>query len=192
MRKSDTLVKNQAILREYEIASRRKREAKFPKGEGNTVVGTIFDCNRKGFEKALRAYSDRLYLGWNPFKKDGRGCWEVWHRPSRKTATLAYHDEVTGFKLYTADYKPNDYEHWVADLDYLSYDFIQKLREMDSWENKHMIAKHDEEIDSFKQKLDREEEENIKYVVKHNRQAFRDLLDYTQQGFNPLDFFNKK
>jgi hypothetical protein len=190
--KADKIVKNQAILREYERADRQKREAKFPQKDGNIVVGTMYDCNRKHFERALKAYSERLYVGWNPFKKDGQGCWEVWFRPSRKTPVLRYYDELTGVKIYTAEYVPNDFEHWVADCDYLSYDFIGKLREMDSWENKQLISGHDDALQAHEDKLERQEDDNIKQIVKENKKAFRDLLDYTQSGFDPVQFFYRK
>lgn len=192
MTKADQLVKKQAIQREYEQAARRKREPKFPHGPGHASTGSIYDCNRKSFEKALRSYWDKLYVGWNPYKKDGQGCWEIWQQPSKKSRVLQYHNEETGVKIYTLEFKPNDFEHWVADLDYLSYDFIGKLRSMDAWENKHLIAQHDDEYEAHREKLERDEDDNIRQVVKENKRAFRDLLEYTQAGFNPLDFFTKK
>lgn len=192
MIQTDRLILNQAILRHKERQVRQKRDIPIPHGPGWLRKGSIFDGNRKNFEKALRAYSDRLYVGWNPMKNDGNGCWEIWHRPSRKTAVLQYYDEKTGFKLYSAEYQPNDFEHWVADLDFLDINFIGKLRNMDSWENKQLISGHDDKTEEEKQKLEQNEDEHLKYVVRHNKQAFRDLLDYTQAGFNPLQFFNKK
>ncbi len=192
MIKSDQQIKAQAILRNEEQQARRKKEYTPIRGEGNTVIGSIHDCSRVGFEKALRAYWDKLYVGWNPFKQEGRGCWEVWQRPSKKTPILRYHNEETGEKVYTLEYLPNDFEHWVADLEYLSYDFIGKLRSMDSWTNKNLTLEHDNKYDEARQKADKAEDDNIKYVVRHNKKVFRDLLDYTQAGFDPLQFFTKK
>jgi len=192
MRLADQRIKEQAIKREYELAQRRKRDPKFAHGWGHSTVGSIHDCNRAAFERSLRAYWDRLYVGWNPYKKDGNGCWEVWQKPAEKRPILAYDDETTNTKIYTLEAISSDYIHWVADLDYLSYDFIAKLRSMDAWEDKQLLQKHDDAYEAHFDKLEREENENIKYVVKHNKQVFRDLLDYTQQGFNPLDFFNKR
>lgn len=188
---SDKIILDQAILRHQEREYRQKREISFHNGPGWISVGSVFDCNRKSFERALRDYSDRLYVGWNPFKREGRGCWEVWHRPSQKTPVLRYYDEITGIKIATLEYLPNDFEHWVADLEYLSYDFIGKLRKMDAWENKQLISGQDDLYEEERAKAEKAEDEHIKYVVKHNKQAFRDLLDYTQSGYNPLDFFTK-
>lgn len=184
---NDKLVLDQAILRHKEKDDRTKRQTPIPKGDGWVIRGSLFDCNRKSFERALRNYSDRLYLGWNPMKREGRGCWEVWHRPTLKTATVVYN--VSGIIIAKTDYKPNDFEHWVADLEFLNMSFIKRLREMDAWENKQLVSGHDDQHQDFMDKMEREESEHLKYVVKHNKQAFRDLLDYTQQGYNPLEFF---
>lgn len=192
MLKQDKLVRDQAVLRNREKENRQKRDLIPPRGDGNTVIGSIHDCSRKGFEKALRAYWDKLYVGWNPYKLEGRGCWEVWQRPLRKTPVLRYYDEETGQKIYTLEYRPNDFEHWVADLEYLSYDFIGKLKQMDSWENKNLVLEHDNKLEEQKQKADQRESNELKYIVRHNKQAFKDLLEYAQAGYDPLQFFTKK
>lgn len=192
MRLQDLIIKNQAILRHREKEYRQNREIPLPQGPGSTSIGTIFDCNRSHFERVLKAYWDKLYVGWNPYKNEGNGCWEVWQRPMHKTPVLRYYDETTGEKIYTAEYKPNDFEHWVADLPFLSYDFIKKLQAMDSWENKNQVADHDYQHALHQQKVDDMEEENIKYVVKNNKQHFRDLLDYVQSGYEPTQFFTKR
>lgn len=191
MRKADFLVREQAILRNKEREARQKREIKLPQGPGSTSVGSIHDCNRDHFERLLRAYWDKLYVGWNPYKNEGRGCWEVWQYPLKKTPVLRYHNEQTGEKIFTLEYKTNDFEHWVADLDYLAYDFIEKLRKMDSWANKHQVAEHEYEYERWQQKMYDAEDENIEYVVKHNKKAFRDLLTHAQNGVDPLQFFYK-
>lgn len=191
MIKADRLVKNQAIQREYEQAVRRKREPKFLQQEGNSIIGSIHDCSRRGFEKTLKNYWDKLYVGWNPYKKEGSGCWEVWQQPTKKSKVLQYFNEDTGLKIYTLEFKPSDYEHWVADLEYLSYGFIDKLRSMDAWENKSLLADHDDAYEKHFEKLEKEEDDNIRQVVKENKKAFRDLLDYVQAGYNPLDFYRK-
>ncbi len=172
MKKSDYIVRKQAIKRELEMADRRKREPSFPNGLGNTVTGTIYDCNRASFERALKAYWDKLYVGWNPFKKDGYGCWEVWQQPTQKTPVLRYLDKKTDTKIYTLEFVLSDYLHWVADLDYLDMAFIGKLRSMDAWEDKQLTAKHDDAYIQHEIDLEKQEDENIKYVVKHNKQVF--------------------
>lgn len=191
MLKADQEILNQAILRHREREDRQQRRIPAPRGYGSISVGSIFDCNRKHFERILKAYWDRLYVGWNPLKLDGKGCWEVWQRPMKKTPVLRYYDEITDERIYTMEYRPNDFEHWVADLPYLSYSFIEKLKKMDSWENKNQVADHDYEHAKLQQKADDDEDKHIRNVVKDNKKHFRDLLDYTQSGWNPLDFFTK-
>lgn len=186
----DSVIKDQAILRNQEQQERRKREILLPRGPGNTVTGSIHDCNRKHFERVLKAYWDKLYVGWNPYKNDGIGCWEVWQQPSKKTPVLRYEDD--SMSLWTMEYKPSDYEHWVADIPYLSYSFIYKLKAMDAWENKHLTQQADDQLDEYHEKRQKAEDDNIKYVVKHNKSLFRDLLDYTQQGYDPMQFFTRK
>ncbi len=191
MIKADIAVREQAISRYREQELRRKTEITPVRGIGSIVTGTIYDCNVKHFRRVLRDYSDRLYVGWNPYKKDGQGCWEIWHRPTYKTPV--YRGKHEGIEYYSLEYRPNDFEHWVADLDYLDYAFLDRLREMDSWENRNLISGHDEALDQLRVKADKDETEHLKYVVRHNKQAFKDLLEYTQQGYNPLEFFiNKK
>lgn len=186
---SDKLVLQQAIQRHKEREDRQKREITIPKGDGWVSKGSVFDCNRHSFQRSLEAYDNQLYVGWNPMKNDGRGCWEIWRRPNLKTPILAYHDEITGLKIYRTEYRPNDFEHWVADLDFLNRDFIKRLKEMDAWENKQLISKHDDDYEESLTQNEEKEAEHLKYVVRHNKSAFKDLLEYTQQGFNPLDFF---
>ena len=177
-KEADKLVLDQSILRHKERQDRQKREIPIPEGPGWTSKGSIFDCSRPVFERALRAYWDRLYVGWNPMKNDGRGCWEVWQRPSKKTPILAYHDEHTGMKIYKTEYVPNDFEHWVADLDHLNLNFIEKLRRMDSWENKQLISDHDYEFEKAQQKIEQKENEAIRYIARHEKNLFRAALDH--------------
>lgn len=190
MIKADRIIRDQAILRNKERENRRGYEINPPRGPGNTSVGSIYDCNRKHFERALKRYWDKLYVGWNPYKNDGIGCWEIWQQPSKKTPVLRYDDG--DMAIWTTEYQPSDFEHWVADLPYLSYDFIGKLREMDAWENKQLAKTNDDKLEDYNTKKQHAEDENIRYVVKHNKQVFKDLLEYTQQGYDPTQFFTRR
>jgi len=178
MLSNDEIIKRRHVEEAYETAIRRNREPVLPKGPGHTCKGSIFDCNRKTFEKALTDYWDRLFVGWNPYKKEGRGCWEVWQRPIAKT-------------------KLSSFEHWVADLDYLDINFIKKLRSMDAWAYKEKTGRQlweDDDTKALEQQiaLEKQEEDSIRYAAKHYKKAFGDLKDYTQSGFNPFWFFSDK
>ncbi len=174
---ADKQVLAQAILRHKEREARQKREIPIPKGDGWVSKGSLHDCNRRAFQRALEAYWSKLYVGWNPMKREGRGCWEVWQQPSKKTPILEYLNEATGERIYRMEYQVNDFEHWVADLEYLSLGFIRRLREMDSWDNKQLISDHDYQHAKHQEQADEKETEAIKYLVKHERRLFRDALD---------------
>lgn len=154
---------------------------------GNTVQGNLFDCSKRLFIRDLKNYDKELYLKWNPKKLDGLGIWEVWRNPTKKTAID--HGEFMGGRLYTLEYKPNNFEHHVKDLDFLSYDFMNDLRKMDMWADKHYLDKLDNAYDDIEEKAELAEEESIKYAIKHNKKLFKEMHEYTKSGINPLDFF---
>lgn len=163
----------QALLK----AMRTKQPVKgLVHGIGCCVTGSVFDIDRKAFERALKAYWSKLFLGWNPYKNEGRGCWEVWQEPNKRQEL-------------------NDMEHWVADLPYLRWDFIQDLRRMDSWEHRAATGKQlwetmDDNYDEYDAELTRQEQDSIRYAVRHNKSVFGKLKDLAQDGYNPLWFFS--
>lgn len=173
MRNNDDLIKRRAREDAFETADRRNNEPKLAMGRGHVVKGHILDCNRKMFERALTAYWDRLFVGWNPYKKDGWGCWEVWQKPIKSK-------------------KLSNFEHWVADLDFLSLDFIGRLREMDAWANKDLVKSMDDKYDDIVAKAEKDEDESIKYAVRHNKKEFAKLKELAGEGYNPLWFFSDK
>lgn len=157
---------------------------------GNLIQGNIFDCNKKSFVRALKAYDNQLYLVWNPKKREGLGVWEVWRNPTKKT--LVNQGVYEGNTLFTLEYKPNSFEHHVQDLEYLSYNFITRLHEMDMWNNKQFLDQMDQRLEDDQDKLNKSEEESIKYAVKHNKKLFKELAQLTKEGYNPLWFFSDK
>lgn len=187
---ADKLVLDQAILRHKQRELRQKREIPIPRGIGWTSKGSVLDCNRQYFDFLLKQYFSSLYVGWNPMKNEGKGCWEVWQRPSKKVLVLQ--GETDFGPLYTLEYQVSDFEHWVQDLPYLTPTFINRLREMDMWENKQFLDQMDNRMDEDQDKLDREEEDSIKYAVRHNKSLFRKLKGLAEDGYNPLWFFSDK
>lgn len=190
MTATDRLVLKQAIERHKAKEVRTNREIPLPQGPGWITVGSIMDCNRKNFERLLKDYSESLYVGWNPLKREGKGCWEVWHRPSKKTAV--YEGEFEGIQMYSLEYKVSDFEHHVYDLDFLHYSFIEKLRRMDMWANKQFIQQMDDRLEEDQDKLDKVEEDSIKYAAKHYKAEFKKMHEAVQGGINPFWFFSDK
>lgn len=166
-------------------------------GPGFVVRGSLHDCSRVYFERLLKTYFRELYVGWNPFKNNGNGTWEVWQRPLTKTAVIqAECRDYTIWELRDrpteVNYAVYDMEYHVYDLPYLTPTFIDKLREMDTWENKRFFEDADDQQDELEDKYDRMEEESIKYAVRHHKSLFRKLKQYAQDGYNPFWFFSDK
>lgn len=159
-------------------------------GPGHTAKGSMYDCNRGYFERVLKSYYSELYLGWNPYKNYGHGVWEVWQKPVRQTKV--YQGRIDGVPLYSFISEPNDMEHHVYDLPFLTISFISKLKEMDSWEQKRFFEEADDKQDDQEAKEDKIFDESIKYAVRHNKSAFRQLKQLAQDGYNPFWFFSDK
>lgn len=187
---SDKLIVSQFLAKHRQKELRRRKEIPLTIGSGSLSTGSIFDCNRKSFERALKDLDQRLYVGWNPYKNEGRGIWEVWYRPSKKTAQIEA--ECKDYVISVLEYRPSDMEHWVKDLDFLSYDFIRQLREMDMWENKQFAEQLDQKLVDHEKKLDKDLNDSIKYTVKHNKKEFGQLKELAEHGYNPLWFFSDK
>lgn len=178
MRNNDELLKIRHYREAIDTAERRQNEVKLKPGIGHVVIGSIHDCNKKSFEKALKTYWDRLFVGWNPYKNDGNGCWEVWQKPLHKAQL-------------------SNFEHWVADLPFLRMDFIDDLRRMDDWEYKKNVGRSrvddmDRAYVDYEIGLDKQEDELIKYAVRHNKSAFGKLKGLAQDGINPFWFLSDK
>jgi hypothetical protein len=183
-------------------AIKMEKHDRLPDGWSNTgigfvVRGSIFDCDQKYFDRVLKTYFKELYFGWNPFKNNGQGVWEVWQRPLTKTAVLQAecksYSIVELRDLPTKDnYAVYDMSYHVYDLPYLTPEFVNKLREMDAWENQRFFQDADDEQDEMEARNDRAEEESIKYAVRHHKSLFGKLKQYAQDGYNPFWFFSDK
>lgn len=173
--RADKLVRDMFIKKVKRTEARKGIFLAPPRRIGNITKGTLHDCNRKAFERSIRAYDSKLIVGWNPLKRDGLGVWEVWRLPEHKPVS-----------------EMSDFEHWVADLPYLSYGFIEKLKSMDSWANKHQVVDSEQAAEDYESALNKHEEELVKYAVKHNKRAFREMAGHVKQGINPFWFFSDK
>lgn len=153
---------------------------------GKLVQGSLFDCNKKRLERMLKDYDKQLYLKWNPKKNKGWGCWELRRRPNQKT--LITHD-CGDFVIHKVAYKENDLVHHVLDLEYLSYSVLDRLREMDAWENKRLIADGDYEAE---RRQDREYDkyvEDRRHAIRQDKKYWKEYLELVRSGYNPAWFF---
>jgi len=97
---------------------------------GRLVEGHVLDCNRKTFEKALRAYDPMLYVKWNPKKLGKHGCWEIRRRPEFNSALdIAELGDINIVKVGPYEI---DLVHHVLDCAFLNYDQLRKIQEMDT------------------------------------------------------------
>jgi hypothetical protein len=185
--RKDQLVKQQFLNKVRQTETRRKHPVKIHIGEGSLCKGSVMDCSHKTFSEALHFYDKRLYYGWNPYKREGRGVWEVWYEPSYLTAVQD--NNLEGYPFFQLVRIANDFEHHVKDLEFLNLDFIRQLGEMDMWKNKSFAKDLDEKIDTHEKKLEKELSESIKYTVKHNKKEFGQLKELAEHGYNPFWFF---
>lgn len=154
---------------------------------GNLIEGHLYDVDRSAFEAALKAYDSELFLQWNPAKRRGLGCWEVWRKPVRKTEE--FQAEYEGSPLYTVEEPLSDFTDHVKDLPFLNFHFFKRLKEMDVWRNYgHKGRDFGRDLES------REEQEqnailaknqaDLKYKLRHDRKLFRKLREMALSGVN--------
>jgi hypothetical protein len=150
---------------------------------GKVVKGHVFDVNKKHLEKALKDYDNQLEIRWHTDKNRGRGCWELWRRPSQMTLI----PRAAGFFELRYVYKPMI--HHVMDVEFLSYNIITKLKEMDAWQH----ADYDQALIDQSREIERKTraaaKEELRYGLKHNRRFVTAFKDAVASGYNPGAFF---
>lgn len=178
----------------YGSARNRERRREYQKmiyvgPTGNTVRGDVLDVNVKAFERALKHYDPLLYVTWNPKKIRGWGCWEIRRKPTYKTAI--YQGTWKGqsfFRLHEVEFKTI---HHVLDCAFLNYDALRKLKEMDAFNKDHWI--HDLEYRERKQaeQVRAKALENLRYNLKQEKTAMRDILEAVKSGVNPAQILSE-
>lgn len=150
---------------------------------GKLVRGHVLDVNVTGFTRALQELEPRLYVTWNPKKMKGWGCWEIRIQPTKKTAV--YKGTYEGTAIYSLEYRESRDIHHVLDCAFLNYDAIRKLKTMDTYNKQHWIHRIDQaEAEQEAERLEHAKKE-MKYAIKQNRSAARDLYEMVRSGVNP-------
>lgn len=148
---------------------------------GKLIVGTVHDCNKKDLERMLKQYDRMLYLRWNPTKNNGVGCWELRRMPEKLTAVPRWQigDQIV-FDLQRVE---TDMVNHVMDMPCLSYRVLDRLREMDTWQQ------HGSFVDNLEYRENKAREkaleknrEDLRYAVKQYRRAFADLKEEARSG----------
>lgn len=156
----------------------------FPRGMGSIVKGSVFDVNRKSFERALKAVDPELFLIWNPFEAKGEGSWQVWINPLEKSLISQ------GGGYYTLEYRLLPVAHHIANLPYLHYTFIDKIKQ--SRATVQDILDQDYEARRKLVKNEASARDDKRAAVREDRKYWKVFKDYVASGYNPLWFFDHK
>lgn len=162
-------------------------------GWGNSIVGSVLDCNRKHLERAMRDLDPQLYLKWNPVKRFGLGMWEIRRLPNTKVPVFK---TVWGdAKIYSLEYRERDVENHIFDREFLTYEIITHLRKIDTWTTD-WLKDIDYKEEKAQEALKAKEKQERREFIKDNKKEVRAYYEYVRDGFNPLYFgrseFNKK
>lgn len=154
------------------------------KNLGRTVRGSVWDWPLWKITKEVQRIEPRLYFKWNPEKNEGRGIWELRIHPTKKTAVNQ--GWVGEALLFTVEYVENPLEHHIKDFEVINGRVIDWLHEHDTQKDKFWTQKLDEAYVSAIDSADKKNAENRKYIAKHYKKEFRQLLDLTQSGYDPM------
>lgn len=165
----------------------KTKTLKNPNPIGNIIVGSVLDVNKKHLERALKDYDSQLYVQWNPRKRNGLGIWEIRRRPTKKTAVFKTVWE--GNKIYQLEYVEQDLVHHIMDVEYLNYNVLTRLKEMDSWNSKDWIGDMDYEAERAYERETEKNRAERKYMIKDNLKQLKALREEFLSGNNPLRHF---
>lgn len=147
---------------------------------GKVVTGHVLDCNKKHLEKALKDYDKQLYLKWNPDKANKVGMWEVRRKPNQKTAWPMW--ELGDSIVFDLKYVENDIENHVMDVPFLNYNILKRIKEMDTWVVHDYVNDLEYREQKAKDKAYDDNRAELRYAIKHNKRAMRDLQELAKSG----------
>lgn len=159
------------------------------KNLGRTVKGSVFDCNPKRIERALKAYDPLLYVRWNSEKNEGNGCWEVRRRPEYKTL-VDFGVDLDGRPVYSMEYKELDIVNHVLDTKVLNDSVLERIYQMDAWRFEDYGKELDQRMDDYKVKAEAKKWEEIRHAIKQDRKYWKQYQELVQSGYNPFWFFS--
>lgn len=149
---------------------------------GKIVQGSVWDCNKNNLERALKRYDPRLYIKWNPSKREGHGVWEIRIKPTKKTRV----DHGGGYS--SLEWIESDLIHHVLDVPVLHYGLLDKIYEMDAYRFQNYGAHLDEELDKYEAKVEKTRWDNIRHQMKLDKKYWDQWKELVSQGYNPLWF----
>lgn len=150
---------------------------------GNIVKGHVLDCDKGALERALKFYDKQLYLKWNPQKRGGYGCWEIRRKPEELTPV--YKGDLNDQPLYVMEPKELDLVHHVLDLPFLSFKALDKIKQMDAWNDKYWVKNFEYNERQVVDEQNRKAREEMRYNIKQHKKQWLDLMELVSQGHNP-------
>lgn len=159
---------------------------------GSIIKGHVLDVAVKPFEETLRFYDPLLYVKWAPKRAQGWGCWQI-----RRRATELRLMEIVPFGdnfIQVLKKDEIDVVNLVLECEFLNYNALTKLKEMDTFNKSHWI--HDIEYLEQKGKEERQvkAKDDIRHAAKEYKREIRDLKEHVLSGGNPHDiakYWNK-
>lgn len=161
---------------------------------GHLIQGDVLDTNKKHLESVIKHYEPRLYLKWNPTKRQGEGKWELRILPETKSIIDVV--KYGGNTYCVVDYRENNFDNHVWDLESLNYSVLDRLRECDTWKHSDYERGKQQRITQFLNKMDltREsiqdrEKANLQsdmlYNLKQDKKILRDFQEKILSGVDP-------
>lgn len=156
---------------------------------GKLIKGHVLDVSLKPFQRALRDYDPQLYVRWNPKKLRGHGCWEIRRKPTLKTSVfMGEHAGISYYKLMQVEY--NDVHH-ILDCAFLNYDQLRKLQQMDTWGKGNFAENYEKREAEYIAAQKQKAREHLKYALKQNGTALRDLYEMVRSGISPAQIITQ-
>lgn len=154
---------------------------------GKLIQGHVLDCAKAPLEAKMREHDAQLYVKWNPKKLRGHGLWEVRRRPEHK---LAKHiAKYKGNTYILLDYVENDFTCHIMDTPFLNYKLIEKLKQIDTWNDSFKAKDFGKELEykeaKIQDKIMSKAEDDKNYTIKQNKSEIRGMMEYVLAGGDP-------
>ena len=106
--------------------------------------------------------------------------WELRIRPTHKVHIP--HGVYDGMKLYTVDYKENQFENHIKDFETLNYSILGWLNKHDTHQHYDYAEKLDQDIVDFKKKVVKVQTQDKKDYMREHKKYFKHLQEEALSG----------
>lgn len=179
------------------------------KPTGNLIKGNVLDASVGPLVERLRDYDPLLFVRWDPRKLRGWGCWSVMRQPEMKTVKRSQNPimlqtgkivppvqgdiyEFEGFTILDPKFHEMSLINHVLDVPYLNYQILDKLKEMDMWnqegggyKGKNITKMADYNNAKHLDKVEDKALKDLEYNLKQFGSEIKWFKDYVASGGNP-------